>query len=274
MIEQWREKIRQYLLQRLRPGRDEEELLELLGRAEAVQSDEHRRMLERLAVFHDVRVRELMVPRSEIRALNIKLSLNDAAKQIAEHDFSKLPVFDSDLDHIRGLIHVWDVFSAQAHGERRSLVKLLRPCLKVPESQLVLGLLTRMKQEGVHLAVVMDEYGGTGGLVTLSDLLAEIVGPMDGNGEAEDAEECVRQPDGSCIVQGRMHVEDLEKGMGLKMPEGDYDTVAGLIISQCGRIPGRGERLEVAGLVMHVMDADPRRVMKVRIEPFSPVSED
>ncbi|HKJ84339.1 MAG TPA: hemolysin family protein [Mariprofundaceae bacterium] len=273
MFEQWRERVRRYLLQRLRPGRDEAELLELLGRAEAVQSDEHRRMLERLAVFHDVRVRELMVPRSEIRALSVKLSLNEAARQIAEHDFSKVPVFDGDLDHIRGLVHVWDVFSAQVRGERKSLAKLLRPSLKVPESQLVLGLLTRMKQEGVHLAIVMDEYGGTGGLVTLSDLLAEIVGPLDGNGESEDAEECVQQPDGSCIVQGRMHVEDLEKAVGLKLPEGDYDTVAGLIISQCGRIPGRGERLEIAGLVMHVMDADPRRVMKVRVEPVPPSAE-
>jgi len=269
MFDRWREQMRARWLARLRPGRDEAELLELIGRAEAIQSDDHRRMLESLVMFRDVRVRELMVPRSEIFALESSMSLAEASRKIAGNDYSKLPVYVGDLDHIEGVIHAWDVFAAQLGGGNTSLSQLLRPCLKVPESQLVLGLLGRMKQEGIHLAIVVDEYGGTGGLVTLSDLLTEIVGPMNESGEAEEDEECVPQEDGGYVVAGRMHVEDLEEVLERDLPEGDYDTVGGLITSQCGRIPAQGEQLEVAGLTIQVLEAEPRRVLKLHIAPVA-----
>jgi len=270
-FERWWERLRSRLLVRLRPGRDEAELLELISRAEAVQSDDHRRMLESLVMFRDVRVRELMVPRSEIFALEAGMTLAAAAKEIAGNSYSKVPVYADDLDHIEGVIHAWDIFSTQVRGEKKSLSSLLHPCLKVPESQLVLGLLDRMKQEGMHIAIVVDEYGGTGGLVTLSDLLTEIVGSMDETGEAADGDECVRGEDGGYIVAGRMHVEDLEEALERKLPEGDYDTVGGLIISQCGHIPVSGERLEIAGLSIHVLEAEPRRVLKLHILPMADV---
>lgn len=273
IFERWWERLRSRLLVRLRPGRDEGELLELISRAEAVQSDDHRRMLERLVMFRDVRVRELMVPRSEIFALEAGMTLAAAAKEIAGNDYSKLPVYADDLDHIEGVIHAWDVFSTRVRGEKKSLSSLLHPCLKVPESQLALGLLDRMKQEGMHIAIVVDEYGGTGGLITLSDLLTEIVGSMDEAGEAADGDECVRGEDGGYIVAGRMHVEDLEEALGRKLPEGDYDTVGGLVTSQCGHIPVTGECLEAAGLSIHVLEAEPRRVLKLHILPMADVVE-
>ncbi len=259
------ERFRQRMLVRLRPGRDEEELLALIGNAEAVQSDEHRRMLENLVMFRDVRVRELMVPRSEIFALDKAMKLDAAVQSITGTDFSKLPVYDGDLDHIIGMIHAWDVFAASIRGEKKMLTEFLSPCLNAPESELVLGLLSRMKRAGVHIAVVTDEYGGTGGLVTLSDLLTEIVGSMDEAGESVPSEEYVRQPDGSLIVHGRMHVEDIEEQLHVQLPDGDYDTVGGLITSLCGRIPRRGERLELAGLCIDVLEAEPRRVLRLRI---------
>lgn len=272
MFEKLRERWRKSLLARLRPGRDEDELLTVIGNAEAILSDEHRRMLEDLVQFRDVRVRELMVPRSEIFALDHALSLDDAVAAVSGTGFSKLPVYEGDLDHVTGMVHAWDIFAAKVRGERVKLTDLLRPCLSAPESELVLGLLSRMKREGVHIAVVTDEYGGTGGLVTLSDLLTEIVGSMDEAGESGNGEECMRQPDGSLIVHGRMHVEDLAEELATALPDGDYDTVGGLITSQCGRIPRRGEALEVAGMKIDILDADPRRITRLRIKPPFPKS--
>ncbi len=262
------DRFRKRLLARLRPGRDEAELLDLIGNAEAVQSDEHRSMLENLVMFRDVRVRELMVPRSEIFALDRNMPLDAAVQTIAGTNFSKLPVYDGDLDHIIGMIHAWDVFAASIHGEKKGLQEFLSPCLNAPETELVLGLLSRMKREGVHIAVVTDEYGGTGGLVTLSDLLTEIVGSMDEASESANSEECVRQQDGSFLVHGRTHVEDLAEALGCQLPEGDYDTVGGLITSLCGRIPRRGEELELSGLAISILEADPRRVLRLRVAPL------
>ena len=267
MADGFNDRLRKRLIERLRPGRDEEELLEIIGNAEVVQSDEHRSMLQNLVWFRDVRVRELMVPRLEIFALEKSTSLDDAIEAITGKSYSKLPIYDGDLDHIMGMIHAWDVFAAKIKGEKKELQEFLSPCLSAPESELVLGLLSRMKREGVHIAVVTDEYGGTGGLVTLSDLLTEIVGSMDEAGEAANGEECARQQDGSLIVHGRAHVEDVEEALGCKLPEGDYDTVAGFVVSQCGRIPRRGERLELAGLSIDILEAEPRRVLRMRILP-------
>lgn len=263
------ERLRNYWLKRLRPGCDEEELLALIGRAEAVQSDDHRRMLESLVMFRDVRVRELMIPRSDIFALEANMPLKQAAKKIAGRDYSKLPVYVDNLDHIEGVLHAWDVFSTEIQGEDKHLADLIKPCLKVPESQLVLGLLGRMKQKGMHLAIVMDEYGGTGGLVTLSDLLTEIVGCMDGVGETGELEECVKGEDGGYVVAGRMRVEDLDEILERTLPKGDYDTVGGMVTSLCGRIPAQGERIEVAGLNVRVLTAEPRRVLKLHITPMA-----
>ncbi|MDX8392906.1 MAG: hemolysin family protein [Mariprofundaceae bacterium] len=265
MFDGFGDRFRQRMLSRLRPGRDEDELLALIGNAEAVQSDEHRRMLENLVVFRDVRVRELMVPRSEIFALEKSMKLDAAVQAVAGTDFSKLPVYDGDLDHIIGMIHAWDVFAASIRSEKKALTEFLSPCLNAPESELVLGLLSRMKRAGVHIAVVTDEYGGTGGLVTLSDLLTEIVGSMDEASESIPSEAFVRQPDGSLMVHGRMHVEELEEQLHLQLPDGDYDTVGGLITSLCGRIPRRGERLELAGLCIDILEAEPRRVLRLRV---------
>jgi len=269
MFKHWRERLRTRWIKRLRPGRDEGELLALIGRAEVVQSDDHRSMLESLVMFRDVRVRELMVPRSEIVALEASMPLKDAARKIADNGYSRLPVYADNLDNIKGVIYAWDVFSAEIEDNNQQLSSMTRPCLKVPESQLALGLLGRMKEQGIHLAMVMDEYGGTGGLVTLSDLLTEIVGSMN---EVGGIDERILGEDGGYVVSGRLHVEDLEEVLELSLPKGDYDTVGGLVTSLCGRIPAQGECIEVAGLMVHVLAAEPRRVLKLHITPIADAS--
>lgn len=274
MLDRWRRHWRRRLLRRLRPGREIKELLSIISRAEAVQSEEHRSMLERLVEFSDLRVRELMVPRTDIQAVELGSSLAKVVECLMTSGRSRLPVYAGDLDHIQGLVYAWEVFAAQIKGKSAPLSDFLRPCLTVPETQLVMGLLSRMRQSGCHVAIALDEYGGTAGLVTLTDLLREIVGPLVEEGDEGDGSECEPQPDGSFIVLARMHIEDLEDVLGRPLPSGEFDTVGGLITHELGRIPVRGEQLTVAGMDVRILAAEPRRVLKVRIEaPFDASSD-
>jgi len=266
MLNTWKEWLRRKLIDNLRPGRTEEELLELIGRAEAIQSDEQRRHMERMVEFHDTRVREVMIPRSEIISAEAGMPLAEVEKIMSDNSVTRLPVADGELDRILGVIHVWDLFSARVRGESPALSELIRPCPTVSELERVSGLLTEMR-EGSHIAIVIDEFGGTAGLVTLSDLLEEIVGPIDEGGDSEEDAEYYRTDNGALEVQARMHVEDLEELLETELPKGDFDTVGGLIVTQLGRIPVKGEQIKVAGLDMHVQEADPRRVIQILIKP-------
>jgi len=270
-MQNWKKEVRATLLNFLRPGRNMHELIALISRAEAIQSEEHRRMLRQLITFGEVRVRELMVPRSDIRAVATDMDIDLVADKFTDAGFSRMPAYKDDLDHISGIAYAKDVFIAVRGGGKVPLSDILRPCLRVPESQRLLGLLSQMKHQGSHIAILLDEYGGTEGLVTLSDLLAEIVGPIEDADDAVVAGEWTLLDDGSYDVQTSMHVEELECLLGVRFPEGDYDTVAGLILGLCGRIPVRGERLEVAGMRLTVLEAEPKRLLKVHIEKPSSI---
>ncbi|HKI60186.1 MAG TPA: transporter associated domain-containing protein [Mariprofundaceae bacterium] len=266
MSKGWQEWLRQKLIERLKPGRTEDELIDLVNSAEAIKSDEQRRHMERMVEFYDTRVREVMIPRSDIISVEINMSLDAVEKVMSESSVTRLPVIDGELDRVLGIIHVWDLFSARVKGESTSLGELIRPCPNVSELERVGGLLTEMR-EGSHIAIVLDEFGGTAGLVTLSDLLEEIVGSIDEGGDSEEDAEYHRTDNGALEVQARMHVEDLEELLEIELPEGDFDTVGGMIVTELGRIPVTGEQVEVAGLNIHVKEADPRRVIQILIKP-------
>jgi len=266
MSKGWQEWLREKLIERLKPGRTEEELLELVNSAEAIKSDEQRRHMERMVEFYDTRVREVMIPRSDIISVEINMTLDEVEKVMSESGVTRLPVIDGELDRVLGIIHVWDLFSARVKGQAISLSELIRPCPTVSELERVGGLLTEMR-EGSHIAIVLDEFGGTAGLVTLSDLLEEIVGSIDEGGDSDEEAEYFHTDNGGLEVQARMHVEELEELLDTELPEGDFDTVGGLIVTELGRIPVTGEQIEVAGLNIHVKEADPRRVMQILIKP-------
>ncbi len=268
MAKRWQEWLRKKLLDRLRPGRTDEELLALISRAEGIHSDEQRRHMERMVEFYDTRVREVMIPRSDIKSVEIGMSLTEAEKAMSESGVTRLPVIDGELDRVLGVIHVWDLFSARVQNESPTLSDLIRPCQNVSELERVSGLLSEMR-EGSHIAIVLDEFGGTAGLVTLSDLLEEIVGPIDEGGDSDEDADFQRTDNGALEVQARMHVEDFAELLELKVPKGDFDTVGGLIVTELGRIPVKGEQIKVAGLNIHVQDADPRRIIQVLIKPDS-----
>jgi len=265
MVQNWMHSLRKLLIEHLRPGRDEQELLAVLGRAEAVQSDDQRSMLEHMVELHDMRVREVMVPRSEIHAVAADISLAEIEKAMIEKGVSRMPVMDGDIDHVLGVIHVRDVVMARIHGESPDLKTLLRPCLRVLELEQISGLLSEMREHACQIAIVLDEYGGTAGLITLPDLVREIIGEIGEDGESEESELHV-QGDGSFIVQARMHIEELAEALDMPLPQGDYDTVGGWLTAHLGRIPKHGERIALEGLQIRVLEADPRRISKVRIQ--------
>lgn len=260
--QRWRKKI----LDWLRPGESERELLRLVKRAECIQSDEQRRMLVQAVEFHDTRVREIMTPRSHLKVIDVNISAKKLEQEILDATSTRLPVIDGDLDHVLGVVHLWDLFAARVRGESIILRELVRPCPKISELQRITGLISEMR-EGSHIAIVQDEFGGTAGLVTLSDLLEEIVGSIDEGTKEIDAGILPRS-DGSYEVLALVHIEDLSKAINKQLPNGEYDTVGGLVTQHLGRIPLTGEKMSIAGVEITVLQADPRRVIRIKIKPL------
>jgi len=204
------------------------------------------------------------VPRSEIHAVNVDASLAEVENALIEYGVTRLPVIEADIDHVLGVVHTKDILAARVRGESPQLSSILRPCLRVLELEKVSGLLEEMRDNACHIAMVLDEYGGTAGLVMLSDLLDEIVGEIRDVDESEEGE-CQLQSDGSYLVLALMHIEDLSEELGVKLPLGEYDTVGGWLIDHLARIPKVGESVNLKGLQIQIVEADPRRITKVRI---------
>lgn len=265
MKQTWQQRLRSRLLNWLRPGQTEAELLHLVQRAECIQSDEQRRMLIQAVEFHDTRVREIMTPRSHINTIDINISPEKLDEEILNATSTRLPVTQGSLDNIMGVVHLWDLFAAKMRHEPIVLADLIRPCPKISELQRLAGMISSMR-EGSHIAVVQDEFGGTAGLVTLSDLLEEIVGSIDEDTHDVDGG-IVPKQDGSFEVLALVHIEDLAKALNHPFPDGDYDTLGGLVTHHLGRIPHVGERHKITGLDMTILQADPRRVVQVGIKP-------
>lgn len=177
---------------------------------------------------------------------------------------NRMPVIEGDLDHVLGMIHIRDVIAARLTKKDTALASLIRPCLRVSELERIAGLLAEMKERSCHIAMVQDEYSGTAGLVTLSDLMREIVGEISELGDAEEAE-LQRLGDDEYMVLARMHLGEFCEASGIAIAEGDYDTVAGWITTRLGRIPRNGESMVLDGCQIHILRADPRRIARVRI---------
>ncbi|MDQ6974906.1 MAG: CBS domain-containing protein, partial [Mariprofundaceae bacterium] len=222
--------IRTRLLKALRPGKTHDELLTLIERAEAILSDEQRRMFEAMIDFQETRVREIMVPRSDMHVIDVTSSMEEAAALMIESGVLRLPVMHHDKDHIVGVVHSKALFAAHIQNNSIELPDLMQPHLTVPELSYIAPLLIEMREKKQHLAIVLDEFGGTAGLVTFTDLLEEIMGSIDEYNQIE-LPEYVFHDDDSVEVSARMHVEDLEEILKTTLPKGDYDTLGGLILN-------------------------------------------
>jgi len=239
----------------------------------------HKDMILRAARFDRLKVEDVMRPRAEIVALEASSTLGEAARVFSDSQHSRLPLYGETLDDPQGFIHVRDVLAqlspteaGEAHAtfNDRTLARIRRDILFVPQSMTLATLFLKMQSSRIHLALVVDEYGGTDGLVSMEDLVEQIVGAIEDEHDVEAAMVLERAP-GAFEADGRASIDELETKLGasLALPdhEDEFDTAAGLAVALAGRLPQRGEILHhPAGFDVEIADADPRRVKRIRIK--------
>ncbi len=255
-----------------------EELIEQRGGEPVPASPEERTMLLNLLKFGELRVADVMVPRASIDAVEQSMSLAEVVSAMYKAGHSRLPVFRDTLDDIVGMVHVRDLLRYWDTDEPFALDEIVRRILFVPPSMRVRELLMQMRATRIHMAMVVDEYGGTDGLVTIADLVEEIVGEIQDEHGMEDLPVLVDRPDGLIEADARVSVEDLEARVGTGLlpeeHEENIETLGGLVFSLVGRVPARGELIaHPAGLQFEVIDADPRRIKRLRIHHAPPPPE-
>jgi CBS domain containing-hemolysin-like protein len=246
----------------------------------AVDTAQKKNMILTAPWFDRLRVEDVMRPRADIVALEVRATLGEAARVFSESQHSRLPIYGETLDDPIGLVHVRDVMTllapdtdgnVKATFADRLLARIKRDILFVPPSMKLSTLFLRMQSTRTHLALVIDEYGGTDGLVSMEDLVEQIVGEIEDEHDVDGPAVHVK-PGGPVEAEGRAEIEELENilGVSLALPEHEdnFDTVAGLAVALCGRVPQRGEILpHPAGYELEILDADPRRVKRVRLKP-------
>lgn len=246
-----------------------EDVLEDIDEGDVDASDEERSMLSNMVNFASLQVSDVMVPRSDITAFDADVSLEELRAKVLENKHSRFPVFEDSLDTVAGYVHTKDVLMFLGNdAPEYNIRSLLRPIIFAAPSMRVMDLLVQMRQSSCHIAVVVDEYGGTDGLVTMEDVCEELVGDIQDEHHIEEFH--LEQIDDHIIeADARIPVEDLSAAMQMSLLDAkndDVDTISGLIISILGRIPARGEVIMLsAGIKAEILNADPRRILKVRI---------
>ncbi len=249
------------------------------GQLDGVVEDGQKQMIEGIFEFKNSDVADIIVPRTEMTTVNAEAPLSEAISLAMDKGYSRLPAYQGTRDDIVGIFHVRDALRHwdKAPGERPALSELLRPPLFVPETKLIPELLAEMRRGQSHMAVVLDEYGGTAGLVTIEDVLEEIVGDIQDESDSRltDNEGKVKRiDDNTLIADGHAHVGEINKQLGedLIPEDDDYETVAGFVLDNLGHIPKVGEAFTHENkLTVRVLQADERRVRRVRIEFSQPV---
>jgi CBS domain containing-hemolysin-like protein len=232
-------------------------------------SPHERQMLRNLLHFGDETAGDICVTRGDIIAVPSTIGFDELIRAFAEAEHSRLPVYGESLDEILGMIHIKDVFVANVDRNRdRSIQGLMRTPLFVPESMGVIDLLARMRAERTHLAIVIDEFGGTEGLVTIEDVVEEIVGDIEDEHDVEEAGLLVRLDETTWDADARVELEELAETVDprLTWEEDEVDTLGGLVFLLAGHIPARGESVtHPSGWVMEALDSDPKKILRVRL---------
>jgi putative hemolysin len=255
----------------------EEEIMTLVdaGEEEGTIELEEKEMIYSIFQLDETLAREIMVPRIDIVAFDIDTPLEEAREVIIRAGHSRVPVFEGSLDHIKGLLYAKDLLKVWHEGKQSlDLNSLLRPALFVPESKRVSDLLRELQSAKVHMAIVIDEYGGTAGLVTIEDIVEEIVGEiLDEYDEAEEAPYQAVGPD-EYIFDARVSLDDINHLMDAELSDELGDTLAGFIYGQLGKVPAPGEIIETDCLHIEVLSVDNRRIRKVRVKRIPRSSAD
>jgi len=235
-----------------------------VGEREGILEKSEGRMVRGIVDLDSTLVREIMTPRVDVVALQAKSSVAEARRVALAAAHSRFPVYGETIDNVVGILHVRDLLRAWEDGSHDAGIGgLVHPAVFVPETRTVAEVLAELRTRA-HVALVVDEYGGFAGLVTLEDLLEEIVGEIRDEHEREDAS-LTAESGGVWLVSGAAHAEELERVFGVDLGERDYDTVGGFVTAALGRVPSNGETFEHGGLRVEIVDADPRRVRRVRV---------
>ncbi|CAK0742511.1 Hemolysin C [uncultured Gammaproteobacteria bacterium] len=252
-----------------------EELIEERDEEENSIAASERALLTNILKLRDRAVVDAMVPRADIIALDIETPMVELIGRMAETSHSRLPVYHDTLDEVIGVVHIKDVMMCVSRNEPRELKDLIRPVQIVAPSMPVLDLLIQMRQSRQHMALVVDEFGGIDGLVTIEDLVEEIVGEIKDERVDSAAPVLFARPDGTLIADARLPIEDFELRVGPILADDErdqIDTLGGLVVSLAGRVPGRGELLQHStGMEFEILDADPRRIKRLRVRNPPPV---
>jgi CBS domain containing-hemolysin-like protein len=228
---------------------------------------EDARLLEGVFEFSEKTAQEVMTPRTQIAALNTDLMVEDAADQVAIYGRSRYPVYTESLDEIIGVVHAKDILAALRSRPGQTIRVIMRPPLFVPGTREVEDVLADMKRLKTHLAIVLDEYGGTAGLVTMEDLLEEIVGPIF---DEHDPQDLISSADGAAQLDGSMTISEFNTELGASLDDSDYTTVGGYIFGQLGRLPRPGDRVSVGPFTFEVVEMEGRRVKTIRLHAPKP----
>ena len=243
--------------------REELKFLVQEGNNQADLDTEERRMIHKIIDFGETTVQEVMVPLIEVVALPSEATVAEAVAMVSEHHFARIPVYEERIDQIVGIVHAFDLLSADPGAPLRPLI---RTAYYVPETKLVDDLLQEMQRGRVQMAIVVDEYGGVVGIVTVEDLLEEIVGEIEDEYD-EEPPPLRRLADGSYIIDARMEVDRLNEELGIQLPEGEYETLGGFLLAILQKIPDAGEEAQYGGMRFLITESDTRSILKVRMRP-------
>jgi magnesium and cobalt exporter, CNNM family len=231
---------------------------------EGVIEGEERRLLQSIVDFGDTLVREVMTPRPDIVGVRADATVSDVRALFREQEYSRFPVYKESLDNIAGFVFVKDLVALNSADDARPIAGLLRPAVFVPETKRVPELLKQFQRHQTQCAIVVDEYGGTAGMVTIEDLLEEIVGEIRDEYDVEP-EPIVDEGNGRYVVSGKVNVEEVAQRLGVEIEREGFETVGGYLLARVGRVPAVGERLEVDGLTVEVIEVERRRINRVRM---------
>jgi magnesium and cobalt exporter, CNNM family len=245
----------------------EQEILNMVSEGEvqgAVDRDE-KKMIESVMEFADTDVEDIMTPRTDIHAIDKTTSLDDARAFIVETGHSRIPVYDDTIDNILGVLYAKDLLRIQNDAEF-DITKTIRTVPYIPDNKPVNELLQELKEKKIHMAIVLDEYGGTSGLVTIEDIIEELVGDIADEYEPNESEPFVVIDDATVEIDARTRIDDVNEELRIDLPsDEEFDTLGGFVFSSMGRIPDVGEQVRHKNVTIKVIDAEPRRINRLRI---------
>ncbi len=243
---------------------DLESIIDTVQETGVLDEDENE-MIHRIFEMKDIVVREIMVPRTDIQALEVGSPVEDVAKLVVDAGHSRLPVYEGTIDKVVGVVYAKDLLRFWVNkGKNVKLADVMRPPLFVPETKIISDLLKDMKVKRVHIATVVDEYGGTSGLVTIEDILEEIVGDIQDEYDVEE-EEFDEAGEGRYLVDARMDIDELSEKLGIEIPKEDFDTLGGFLVHMVNNIPAVNEKIDYGNISFTITEADERRISRVEV---------